>query len=97
MREEQAIFRVGKYGISQVPLNVIVGEYTLITSGKEMGTEKIKYNSQSYHKNYECALSNLLDRIIADKMAESNVDMIRSLIDSIALAKKEVLYAWEKK
>ena len=96
MREEQAIFRVGKYGISQVPLNVIVGEYTLVTSGKAVGTEKMKDRSKSYHKNYESALGNLLDRIIADKMSESSIDMIKGLIDSIALAKKEVIDSFNK-
>ena len=96
MREEQAIFRVGKYGISQVPLNVIVGEYTLVTSGKSVGTEKMKDRSKSYHKNYESALGNLLDRIIADKMSESSIDMIKGLIDSIALAKKEVIDSFNK-
>lgn len=93
MRETQSIFRVGKFGVYQVPMNVVVGEMTLITKGDLAGTEKMKERSKSFHKNYEHALYNLLDRMIEDNMSQSSVELMKTLIESIDKSRKDILTA----
>ena len=73
-RSLQSLFRVGKYAICQIPMNIVVGEIGL--DGK--GNERITQNTKSYHKNYDYALENLYDRLLRDKMAKSTLDLIKS-------------------
>jgi len=89
-RATQAIFRIGKFGIRQIPCNIIVGEYSLVTSGPNQGMERMKSNTETYHTNYERALGNLIDRLIEDKMEKSSIDMLKGLIKSIAEVKAEL-------
>lgn len=90
-REKQAIFRVGKFGIEQVPLNVVVGEIKLVTTGKDKGTERL--SNKSFHGSYEEALKELLRRGIKYHMREGDVTLIKGVIDSIEEAKNEILDA----
>lgn len=92
-REKQAMFRVGKFVISQAPLNIVVSEMKLMTSGPKKGIEVINSNTSSFHASYEQALLNLLGRAVKDNMSRGNVDMLKGLIDSIEEAKTEILEA----
>lgn len=92
-RKTQAFFRVGKFGIRQTPLNIIVGEIRLVQSGPLLGTEKMIKYTESYHRNYEIALIELMNRLINDKMSKGNVDVLKGLIDSIKETKEDILRA----
>ena len=92
-REKQAIFRVGKFVIHQVPLNIAVSEMRVVTSGPNKGIEAVCKNTSSFHASYENALVELLNRCIKDNMTQGTVDMLKGLIDSIEEAKQDIIKA----
>ena len=88
-RETQAYIRFGDYVIMQIPLNFVLGKLQVTKDG----TEKITSNSRTYHKSYEVALEALYDRLLADRMATPQIDMVRKLTREIKNAKEEIIIA----
>lgn len=89
-RDTQAYIRFGKYVITQIPLNVVVGELTL---NNKTGVEQLRENSKSFHGTYEQALENLCTRMIKDGVATPQIDMVKTLKKSIEDAKEEIIKA----
>ena len=85
----QCYFRIGTYGIAQVPLNHVVGELSI----KPNGDEYIIGSTKSFHKNFDSALLNLYDRLVGDKAHQSTLRSVKGLIDLITESKKELLEA----
>ncbi len=83
----QTLFRVGKYGIQQIPRNIVVGEIGL--DGK--CNERIIQSTKTYHSNYETALLNVFNRLLQDNMAKNTLNSMRGVLDSIEEAKQEIL------
>lgn len=92
-REALSGFRVGKYIVKQVPLNVYVCEVRLVAEGKDAGMEVENINTKSYHKNYEHALNNLFDRLMNDNCADSTRESFRTVRESIQKAREDILSA----
>lgn len=95
-RENVGGFRVGKYIVKQVPLNIVVVELSLAVSGKNAGLEVERVNTATYHRNYEDALNNLFNRLVNDNCAESTKNSFRTVMESIKKAKEEILEAIKK-
>lgn len=90
MSDEDEIFRFGKYGISQDSMNVVVGDIYTVTSGKNIGEDRIRPSSKTYHRNYESALDNIFDRMMRDKMHTKNLSFVKSLKESLIETKEEI-------
>jgi len=88
-RKIQCSFRVGAFGIEQIPYNICVGEVTLNQHGEEV----FKRTSIKYFKSYSQALLNLHDRIVEAKLANTTATSVKSIIQSIKDAKEEILNA----
>ena len=86
-KEVQCYFRVGTYGISQIPLNEVVGELSINKDGEEYMIN----NTKSYHKNFDNALLNLYDRLLCNKAHQSTLSSVKGLIDLIKESKEEIL------
>ena len=86
-KELQCSFRLGKYGICQIPLNIVLGEIGF--DGKF--NERLIQSTKTYHKSYETAMEALYDRFLNDKMSKSNMDHVKTIIKSIKEAKEEIL------
>ena len=86
-RTIQASFRIGKYIIYQIPLNVVLA--TVGLSDKSL--EEFIQGRKHYYKNYECALEALFDRMVEDKMSSYSVDAVKNLRESIREAKDEII------
>ena len=80
--EEQAVMRIGAYGIRLIPGNIVVGKYSLIQSGPNKGIEQMSANTQSFHINYYRAVCNLYDRLLAEETYNSNTVVVKGLIDA---------------
>lgn len=92
-REVVGGFRVGKYTVNQVPLNVTVTELRLVATGINAGMEVPVEATKTFHRNYGQALGNLLDRLIADGCASSTKSSIIGVKDSIKNARADILEA----
>lgn len=95
-RESTSGFRVGKYVVKQVPLNVYVCELRLVATGKNAGMEIEDTKTKTYHKNWEGALNNLFDRLMADKCAESTKDSFNSVRQAIQKAREDIVQELQK-
>ena len=88
-RKTQYSFRVGAFGIEQIPFNISVGELTI----NQDGEEKFKLGSIRYFPNYEQALLHLYNRVIEAKLANTTANSVKAIIESIQSAKVEIINA----
>jgi len=95
-RELKHAFRFGKYVIYSVPFNIVVAEWYVAMEGKDAGMEKLRSNASSYHKNYDLALFNLIDRCIIDGMSEASLKMLKDLPVTIQKVKDELVLDMHK-
>lgn len=89
-RKEQGIFRIGNWGISQIPLNIIVAEYYIVTQGVDIGKEKRIPKTQRFFSNYDKAFDYLIDCLIIDGVKLSQVNMVQTMLNAIKELKKDV-------
>ena len=83
----QCYFRIGTYGVAQIPLNHVVGELSI--NGK--GDEYMINNTKAFHKNFDSALLDVYDRLLSDKAHQSTLSSVKGLIDLIKESKEEIL------
>ena len=88
-KKQHCYFRIGTYGVMQIPRNHVVGELSIRPNGEEY----IIGSSKTFHKNFDSALVNLYDRLLSDKAHQSTLNSVKGLIELIKESKEELLQA----